>query len=64
FAPNVEVDYLEHASTQNSSYYIASNYTTWGLDAQVEEDVAWLNAMKNLYDEPSASERAGAIVIS
>jgi hypothetical protein len=64
FAPNVEVEYLEHKSTQNSNYYVVGNYTAWELSTEVDEDIQWLNAMKKLYDEPSASDRANASVIA
>ena len=62
FALNVEVEYITHNSTTNATRYVASNYVAWGLSDT--EDKAWFDAMKKLYEEPTATERENATIIT
>ncbi len=74
FGKNVEVEYIEHNQKLGGTQYFASNVdentqavtnsvynTQWGIASN--ED-AWLQAMKNLYNEPSQSERDNAVVVT
>lgn len=62
FAQNVTVEYIEHQNTWDSTHYVASNYTAWGLNDT--NDKNWLDAMKKLYDAPTDAEREGATIVS
>ena len=62
FALNVEVEYITHNSTTNATHYVASNYVAWGLSDT--DDKAWFDAMKKLYEEPTATERENATIIT